>query len=346
MKRLNKLLATALSLTLLAGALTACGGSPSTPGGTAPSGGGKGTKEIVIGHVYSETHNINVACKEFKEYVEKESGGSLTVNIQPNSVLGGDEDMLEMCAVGTVTLMTPSVASMEVYAPDWSIVSLPYLYNSAEQAYAALDGELGDYLKDTLADTEYLCVGFNSNGNRNMTNNVRPITQVSDLKGIKMRVMNSATYITWMNALGANATPMGFNEVFTGLQQGTVEGQENSASLIFESKFNEVQKYLSVTEHIYDMNAIICNRAFYDGLTDAEKQIFDTGIETYLSKHQREMEAASDADYIKQIEDSGVAVNYLTDEAKEGFRTALADVYANSKSTLGEQIWSLVEKYQ
>lgn len=344
MKHLRKLAATTLTLALLAGILSACGGSPaaSTPGGATAGG----TKEIVIGHVYSETHNINVACKAFKEYVEKESGGSLVVNIQPNSVLGGDEDMLEMCAVGTITLMTPSVASMEVYAPDWSIVSLPYLYNSAEQAYAALDGELGDYLKDTLTDTEYLCVGFNSNGNRNMTNNVRPITQVSDLKGIKMRVMNSATYITWMNALGANATPMGFNEVFTGLQQGTVEGQENSASLIFESRFNEVQKYLSVTEHIYDMNAIICNRAFYDSLTDAEKTIFDTGIETYLSKQQRELEAASDADYIKQIEDSGVAVNYLTGEAKEDFRAALAEVYANSKSTLGTQIWSLVEKYQ
>ena len=274
----------ALATSLLVAVLAGCGGGDASSGGSSTK-----PKEIVIGHVYSETHNLNVACKEFKAYVEEQSGGSLTVNIQPNSVLGGDEDMLEMCAVGTVTLMTPSVASMEMYSSSWSIVSLPYLYNSAEDMYAALDGDLGNFLKDTLAATEYSCLGFNSNGICNMSNNVRAITQVSDLSGIKMRVMNNATYVTWMNALGANATPMGFNEVFTGLSQGTVQGQENSASLTYESKFNEVQKYYSITEHVYDMNAVICNRDFYESLTAEEKEIFDYALNEDLVKHQREM---------------------------------------------------------
>ncbi len=338
MTNMKKLGSLVLTIALLCALLSACGDKKTGSDGT--------SKEIVIGHVYSETHNVNVACKEFKEYVERESGGSLTVNIQANSLLGGDEDMLEMCAVGTVTLMTPSVASMEMYSTDWSIVSLPYLYDSAEGMYAALDGDLGDYLKGTLKDTEYVALGFNSNGIRNMSNNVRPITKVADLKGIKMRVMNNPTYVKWMNALGANATPMGFNEVFTGLQQGTVQGQENSASLVYESKFNEVQKYYSITEHVYDMNAIIANRAFYESLTDQEKEIFDYALEEYLVKHQRQMEADSNADYIKKIEDSGTAINYLKDEDKAGFRTALEGVYAESRESLGAEIWSLVEKYQ
>lgn len=341
-KSWKKLCSAALSLALLVALLSACGGG----GGTPAAGAAGDKKEVVIGHVYSETHNLNVACVEVKDYIEEQSEGQMTVSIMANSVLGGDEDMLEMCADGTVTLMTPSVASMEVYAPEWSIVSLPYLYNSVEEMYAALDGDLGDYLKSTLEGTEYICLGFNSNGTRNMSNNIRPITQVADLKGIKMRVMNNATYITWMNALGANATPMGFNEVFTGLQQGTVEGQENSASLTYESKFNEVQKYYSITEHVYDMNAIICNRAFYEGLTPEEKERFDYAIEEYLIKHQRQMEADSNDEYIQKIADSGTAVNYLDNAAKDGFREALTGVYADFKKTLGDEIWALVDQYR
>lgn len=337
MKQWQKVIGVLLSLAMVAALLTACGNS---------GGGAAETKEIVIGHVYAESHNINTTCLEFKQYVEEKSGGTMTVNIQANSVLGGDEDMLEMCADGTVTLMVPSVASMEVYAPEWSIVSLPYLYNSAEDMYAALDGELGDYLKATLEGTEYTCLGFNSNGTRNMSNNIRPITAVEDLAGIKMRVMNNATYITWMNALGANATPMGFNEVFTGLQQGTVEGQENSPSLVYESKFNEVQKYYSITAHVFDMNAVICNRAFYEGLTAEEKEIFDYALNEFMVKHQRQMEADSNDDYIQKINDSGCAVNYLDDAAKDGFRVALEPVYAESQTKLGEEIWGLVAKYQ
>lgn len=324
-----------LSLSMLA----ACGGDSS-------DGDSVEVKEIVLGHVYSETHNINISCIDFKEYIEEASGGTMTVNIQPNSVLGGDEAMLEMCAVGTVTLMTPSVASIEMYASDWSIVSMPYLFNDTESTYAALDGELGDYLKSTLDGTEFVALGFNSNGIRNMSNNVRPITCLEDLSGLKMRVMNNATYITWMNALGANATPMGFDEVFTGLSQGTVEGQENSASLTYESKFYEVQKYYSITEHVYDMNAIICNRDFYESLTDEEKEIFDYGVQTYIIDQQRQMESDANDEMIQALADEGMEINYLDDTEKDAFRDALVDVYAASRETLGDEIWALVEMYQ
>lgn len=347
---MKKFLATALALTM-ALSLAACGGSkttaPAASGGStaAPAPSSGAAKEIVLGHVYAEDHNVNRACLQFKEYVEKESGGSMTVNIQPNSVLGGDEDMLEMCAYGTVTLMTPSVASLETYAGDWGVLNLPYLYDSVDQAYEAVDGKLGDYLKSTLDGTEYICVGFNSNGTRNMTNNVRPITCLQDLKGIKMRVMNSNTYIKWMNALGANATPMGFNEVFTGLQQGTIDGQENAAAISYTSAFNEVQKYFSVTEHVYDMNAIVCNRAFYEGLTAEEKEIFDTGVRTYLEQWQRDTEVAEDGEYIQKWADSGVAVNYLEDSKKGEFRDALASLYEEAEKNFPEA-WAALSEYR
>ena len=354
MKYFKKVSSVLLSLALLGMFLVGCGGdTPAAEGDdTTPDNSSSGTaavgspKEIVLGHVYSESHDMNKACIEFKEYVEEQSGGSITVNIQANSVLGGDEDMIEMCAIGTVTMMVPSTATLEMYSSQWSICSLPYLYNNVQDMYAALDGDLGDFLKDTLSDTEYICLGFNSNGTRNMSNNVRPITKVEDLKGIKMRVMNSPTYVTWMNALGANATPMGFNEVFTGLQQGTVDGQENSPSMTYEAKFQEVQKYYSITEHVFDMNAIICNRDFYEGLNDEEKAIIDYAMEEFMVKHQRQMDLDANDHYIGLIEDSGTEINYLDDSAKDGFREALQGVYADSRANLGDAIWGLVEKYQ
>lgn len=335
MKKLISLaLAGAMALTL-----AACGSKGGTEEGTTSN-----PKEIIVGHVYAEDHNINRACLQFKEYIEEQSGGTMTVNIQPNSVLGGDEDMLEMCADGTVTLMTPSVASIETYSDEWSVLNLPYLYNSVDEAYAAVDGELGDYLKSTLDNMDFMCLGFNSNGTRNMSNNVRPITCLEDLKGIKMRVMNSNTYIKWMNALGANATPMGFNEVFTALQQGTVDGQENAAAISYTSGFNEVCKYFSVTEHIYDMNAIICNRAFYEGLTDSEKEIFDYALKTYLEDWQRNAEVEEDGEYIQKWADSGVAVNYLENDKKDAFREALTGVYEESRAAHPDA-WEQLDKY-
>lgn len=348
----KNVLAAAIGGALIVG-LTACGGGGAGGGGgntaanTPSKSSGGASKEIVLGHVYAEGHNTNKACLAFKDYIEKESNGSMTVNVQGNSVLGGDEDMIEMCAEGTVTMMIPSTCTMEMYAPEWAIASIPYLYNTPEDCFKAMDGEVGDYLKATLDGTDYVCVGFNSNGIRSMTNSVRPITTVEDLKGIKMRVMSSTTYVDWMNALGANATPMGYNELFSGLQQKTVDGQENAPSMIWESAFYEVQDYLSLTEHVYDLNAIIVNRAFYEGLTADEKAIFDKGVQTYMIDQQRSAEIGDTQSYVDQIAAEGTTqVNYLDDAAKQTFRDQLADFYAEYRTKLGDEIWDLVAKYQ
>ena len=307
--------------------------------------GSAAPKEIVLGHVYAEDHNANQACILFKEYIEKESNGAMTVNIQANSVLGGDEDMMEMCADGTVTLMIPSVASLETYARDWSVLSLPYIYSSVAGAYKAMDGAVGDYMKATLENTDFVCVGFNSNGTRNMTNNVRPITGLADLKGLKMRVMNSNTYIKWMNALGANATPMGFNEVFTALQQGTVDGQENAAGISYTSGFAEVQKFFCLTEHVYDMNAIICSRLFYKNLTDDERALFDKGIKTYLEDWQRQAELNEDGGYKAKWEEAGAKIVDVPAAAKQEFREALSELYKESQQAY-PKVWELLDPYR
>ena len=345
-----------LALTMLF-SLAACGstgssGSGSSGSSPAPassggsSGGSTAASEVIIGHDYQEGHPTNTSVVNFGAYLSEQTNGAFTLNNQGNSVLGSDEDMIEMCAMGSITMCLPSVASLETYDPAWGICCLPFLYNDIEHSNAAMDGEVGEYLKKTLDKQDFLVLGFASNGIRNMTNDVRPITKVDDLKGIKMRVMNSNTYIEWMNALGANATPVGFNELFTALQQGTVDGQENGADLIYDNAFYEAQKYLSVTQHIFDCNAVVCNRAWYEGLSSEQRAIVDKGVADLLVAQQRAEMLAEDENYIQKLSDKGMEVNKLDDAAKETFRAELTDIYQKSREKLGDEIWNMVEKYR
>lgn len=332
---------------LLAGmmiaSLSACGSNRDAGGSIT---GGSASTEIVIGHDYQEGHPTNNSVLAFGEYLSEELNGAFTINNQGNNVLGSDEDMIEMCAMGSITMCLPSVASLETYHSAWGITCLPFLYNDIEHSNAAMDGEVGEYLKSTLDNQDFLVLGFASNGIRNMTNSVRPIASVDDLKGIKMRVMNSNTYIEWMNALGANATPLGFNELFTALQQGTVDGQENGADLIYDNAFYEAQEYLSVTQHIYDCNAVVCNRAWYEGLSDEQRTAVDKGVADLIVTAQRKEMLEEDENYVQKLSEAGMTVNVLDAAAKDSFRAALKGIYEKSRLALGDDLWNMVEKYQ
>ena len=143
---------------------------------------------------------------------------------------------------------------------------MPFIFKDVKSAFAALDGEVGKTLDAFLTPVGLKNLGYAYNGARSMTNSKRPINEPADLKGIKMRVMESPVFIDMFKTLGANPTPMSFGEVFTGLQQGTVDAQENSPSLVFSMKFNEVQKYYSLTNHVQGILAILINEKFFNGL--------------------------------------------------------------------------------
>ena len=355
-KVLSILLASAMALSLVA-----CGGgdtstpstsTPSTsPPSTSPAGdsgytGGEYT--ISLGHICSETHSLHRACLEFEKYVEAESGGAIQVEIHPNSVLGGDEAMLESVAMGTLTMVAPSASVMNTYVPAFGILAMPYLFTSPEDAFAAVDGELGQLLDQKLLDANVglTNLGYNFNGIRNMTNDSRPVHTVEDLAGLKMRCMSNEMFVTMFDLMGANATPMSFSELFTALQQGTVDGEENPASLIYESKFQEVQKYLSTTEHIYDFCTIIINTDFYNGLDEQAKAIVDKGAQDYLVDYQRELEVTENDEYIQRLADEGMEVTYLTDEEKATFVDAVAPMYDTAAEDFGQDVMDAVAQYR
>lgn len=360
---MKKVLSTLLAMAMVL-SLAACGGGkPSSSGNNSASSGGTGsagsgtanasgytggTYNITLGHICSETHSLHLACLEFEKFVEEQSGGAITVDIHPNGVLGGDEAMLESVALGTLTMVVPSASVMNVYEPAFGILAMPYLFTNTDDAFAAVDGKLGQLLNQKLADDNVgiLNLGYNFNGIRNMTNNIRSIVTPADLKGLKMRCMSNEMFVTMFNLLGANATPMSWSELFTGLQQGTVDGQENPASLMYESKFQEVQKYLSTTEHIYDFCTIIVNSAFYQGLDDQAKAIIDEGVKTYLVDYQRDLEVSQNEEYIQKLADEGMEVTYITPENKAKFAELVAPMYDTAADQFGQDVMDAVAEYR
>lgn len=189
-------------------------------------------------------------------------------------------------------------------------------------------------------------LGYNFNGIRNMTNKVRPIETPDDLKGLKMRCMSNEMFVTMFKLLGANATPMAWSELFTAMQQGTVDGEENPASLIYESKFQEVQKYLSTTEHIYDFCTICINTDFYNSLDDQAKAIVDEGVKTYLVDYQRELEVSQNDEYIQKLADAGMEITYVTPENKALFAEKVAPMYDDAAEQFGQDVMDAVAPYR
>lgn len=357
MRKTKKAVALVLASTMVL-SLSACGGrnagnkpaetkaaeAAADDGTQAASGGAAVT--IKIGHVEAEDRSTHKALVEhFQKTVEEKSGGTIKVEIYPNSSLGGDSELTESVAMGTIQAALPSTSILVAYSPDFGIMDMPWLFSKPENAFAAMDGEMGAHFNQKLESVGIHSLGYSYNGLRSMTNNTHPITKPADLKGLKMRVMENQVYIDFFNTLGASATPMSFNELFTGLQQNTVDGQENPPSLIYASKFQEVQKYLSVTGHVNNFLGFIMNKDFYDGLTAEQQQIL-TDAATEFVKQQRAMELADTQEYVDKLAEGGMQVNTLTDDEILAFKDELAPMYDKYRKEFGEEIFAAAEKYE
>lgn len=338
---MKKLIITLLILVLTLG-FAGCGGSGEPAG--EPSDEGAAPEQIIIkaAHVEVEDRAIHQALVKFGEYIDQESDGVLKLEIYPNGELGDDSDVVEAIALGTVQMTVPGSGVFTNYDEKFAVMNLPYLFESKEQMDAAFTGEFGDLIGGWMEDYGFVCLGYNYDGARCMSNNIRPINTVADMKGIKFRVMDSDLYINMFQLLGANPTPMGFSEVYTALQQGVIDGQDNPPGLTYGSKFYENLKYFSVTQHVYANCPVIIGKDFFDGLDPAYQDIIREGAKTYLEDWQRSEESAAEAGYIKNIEEAGVAVNELTPEAIAEFKAALQPIYDDYRTKLGDEVMDQV----
>lgn len=346
---MRKFMAILLMLVVVLGISTGCSKPEPAPETTTP---GEAQTEspakkavIKIGHIVSEETATHRATMAFKEYVEKESGGSLEVQVFPNGQLGGDLQLTEAVALNTIQIAIPSTAVLTAYDPIFGLLDLPFIFKDVYAGFNALDGDLGKKLDEKLAPVGMMNLGYSYNGARSMSNNVRPINEPNDLKGIKMRVMESPVFIDMFKFLGANPTPMSFGEVFTGLQQGTVDGQENAPALVYASKFYEVQKFYSLTGHVQSYLANVMNADFFEGLSPDQQKIVMEGARKFLVEAEREDEINDNIETVDKLKESGMTVNEISAENMQKFMDALIPMHDKYKTQFGQEWFDLIDQY-
>ncbi len=325
----------ALLLTLaLAIALAGCGGGSDDGAG----GDNVQTKTMKVGIGVPESHFEYAAMVKFKEHVEQETNGSIKVQIYPATQLGNDQETLEAIKTGTVQMNLPSPAVMANFVKDFNILTLPFIFETQEIADEVTSGEWGQKLLKKLEAAGYVGLGFGDFGYRHTTNSKRPIETVDDFKGLKIRVMQNPAHLDVFRALGANPTSMAFSEVFSSLQQGVIDGQENPLKNITSNKLHEVQKYLTLDGHVYDWVIFVVGKDWYDGLTPEQQKALQEGAQI-AGEHMRNAVKEEDAEALQVMKDAGIQVTELTPEAKEEMKAKVQPVVEKYGKEINEELY-------
>ncbi|HVL77345.1 MAG TPA: TRAP transporter substrate-binding protein [Noviherbaspirillum sp.] len=262
---------------------------------------------IRFGYGLAEESNQGRAVKFFADDLAKRTGNKLRVRGFASATLGSDIQMQNALVGGAQEMMVGSTATLVGIVPEFGVYDLPFLFANEREADAILDGPFGQKLIAKLEEKGLVGLVYWENGFRNLTNSKRPINRVEDLQGIKLRVMQNPVYIDMFNSFGANAVPLSFSELFTALETGAVDGQENPVNTIQSSKFYEVQKHLALTRHVYSPWIVLASKRWWDGLSaDEKKAIHETAIASRDFERRDSREGAAKA--VSFLKEKGMQV--------------------------------------
>ena len=287
---------------------------------------------LKLGHIAEPVHPYGQGAEKFAELVKEKSGGDIIVKVFPSSQLGGQKDLIEGLIFGTVDMALVGTAVLGQFQPQISIFDLPFLFQDREHAYKSLD-TVGMDLGKALEPKGIKLLGYMENGIRHVTNNVREVKTPADMKGLKIRVMTNKIYIEMMKSLGASPTPMAFGELYSAMQQGTVDGQENPSAHIWTKRFFEVQKYASKTAHSYAPEPLVMSMISWSRLSPAQQKIITSAAKEAID-WQREFSTKKDQEYWKLIEDTGKIK--ITEVDRTEFMKATKPVYDKFASVVGQ----------
>jgi tripartite ATP-independent transporter DctP family solute receptor len=263
------------------------------PGGIAQAQDVK-ARQLKLSFLPTKDHPIGLGAQKFADIVTEKSGGKMKVRLFPGGTLGGDLQVVSALQGGTVE-MTILVTSLLVGSvKDFTLLDAPFLFNNEREADAVLDGPVGRRLLDKLPEKGLVGLGYFEFGFRNFTNSRRPIQKVADLQGLKIRVSQTPLFIDFVNALGANATPLAIPELYTALESGAVDGTDAPLSFIRLQKYNEVQKHLALTRHLYNPQAILISRKIWDQFSADERAILEQAA-AEARGYQRQVSREQDA---------------------------------------------------
>ena len=296
---------------------------------------------LSLGHIQSETDSWHIAALAFKDYVEEHSEGRIAVEVYPNSQLGSEVDMLTSILMQSGCDITYTGESMQTYEPDLGMIGMPYLIQSDEHMEAVLNGEPGKKFEQLMENAGMKVIGYFTRGPRYITSN-RKIEKVADCQNLLIRTPQSPMTVAAFEALGAKPTPMALNEVFTSLQQGTIEAQENPYAFIQNQSFYEVQKYLIKTAHLRAWVYIAMGKAQFDALPeDLQQIVLDGGKHAQEVEHELflENEVAAE-DFLKE------KMEFIEVDQKEFADAMIAGVLptlTDSQKALYEEISALAQ---
>jgi C4-dicarboxylate-binding protein DctP len=280
---------------------------------------------FTFAHVLTEDTPNARAAVVFKEEVEKNSNGRIKINIRPAAQLGGDVEIIEQTQMGLVHIAIPPTGNLANFNEQMYLFDLPFLLSDNTAMMRVLDGEVGTELLATLDGNNLHGIAMWGAGFRHMTNNIRPINGPADLSGIKMRTLQAPTILSTYRAYGANPTAMAYVEVYNGLQQGVIEGQENPLANIASMKFYEVQKYMTLTGHAYHTYAAIMNKQVWESLPEDLQTVIEEAmiVGRDAARQFTNEDEAKILDAIKgQIE-----IQALSEEGRKAFIEASQPIY-------------------
>lgn len=341
MRKMKKLVVVALTLLLII-SLAACGSSKETSGsassGKNKAGDGIQSMTIKISHVVAENTPKQQGALAMKKYIEKESGGKIKVQVYPNSQLFGDPDEYQNLVANNVQFIIPDMSKLVGNDPGFNIPAMPFLFKSDEAANKFWDGPKGKEILKRLEKDGVLGLAMWPNGAKHITNNKRPITKPEDLKGLKVRTQGGQLLEAIYKKLGAGSVSIPFGELYTALQQGTVDGEENTFSNIESKKFDEVQKYTTVAGHTRVDYALLTNTKFWNGLNAKTKEIVQKGVEEG-TKVARDSAAKLNEESLKKLKERGnTKINELSKDEIKAFQEELQPVYDEWAQKIGADI--------
>jgi TRAP-type transport system periplasmic protein len=281
-------------------------------------------------------HPIVTGMEKFAELVAAKSGGKIKVKLFPGGVLGGDAPNVSALQGGTLEMVSLNAGILASQQKEFAVFDFPFLFASASEADAVLDGPFGAMMLGKLEAKGIHGLVFWDLGFRSITNSKRPISKVEDIAGLKLRVIPNAINVDWVTALGANPTPLAFPEVYAALEQRAIDGQENPFTVILANKFHEVQKYLAVTNHQYNPQAVVISKKLWDRLGAEEKKIFqDAAAEA--ARFQRRVSREQAGIALDKLKKAGMQVSELSAAELQKFRAKVKPVIDKHTALVGAE---------
>lgn len=284
---------------------------------------------LKAGTTLPEDHPISRGAKKFAELVQAKSGDRIKVRVYHSASLGNEMQMQAALQGGTQDFSVATTTTLVGMVKEYSLFDMPYLFRTTAEADAVLDGPIGGQLFGLLQPRGLVGLAYMEQGFRHVTNSRRPVARWEDFKGLKLRVQPSAFYVDMFNALGANAVPMTINEVYTAMETRAIDGHENSLAAINSNRFQEVQKYLSLTGHSYNAIALLMSKKLADRMNDEEKAIVAAAAKE-AAAHQRQLSRELNGSLLDKLRKDGMAAN---------------EVAPAEKQRLAEKLQPVVDKY-